>query len=245
MNIFSNKIAVITGASSGIGKAMAQSFDSEGAQVALFARDEAKLASVAKTLHNPCITVPGDITSLGDIDRLYKTVNEKLGKIDILVANAGIALRAPLDQVTEAMYDSMMDTNVKGVFFTVQQALPYLNDGASIILISSMATQRGWADLSVYSAAKAAVTMLARNFSADLVHRGIRVNSISPGYTDTPMFSDREVVANMSETVPLGRFAKPEEIAKAAMYLSSPDATYIIGIDLLVDGGVTTLQYTS
>ena len=242
MQPFNNKVAVVTGGSSGIGKAISQHFDEQGAKVALFARDEQKLQQTASKLKNPSLTVSGDITNISDIEKLYQSVQGKFGKIDILVASAGIAARRPLGDTDEALYDAVMNTNLKGVYFTVQRALPYLNDGASIILISSMAARAGWRDISIYSAAKAGVSMLAKSFSADLVHRGIRVNAISPGFTDTPIFTDRKRLEDVSKSVPLGRCAKPEEIAKAAAFLSSEAGAYIIGVDLLIDGGRSSLD---
>lgn len=237
--MFNEKVIAITGGNSGIGKTIAQKFSQEGAKIAIFGRDKHKLQQINITLQDS-IAIAGDVSNLSDLDLFFHTTNEKLGKIDILVACAGIASRRALDEVDEAYFDEMVNINFKGVYFTVQRALPYLNNSASVVLISSMATQRGWASHSVYSSTKAAVSMLAKNFSADLIHRGIRVNSISPGYTATEMYSP-EFIVEHKKTLPTGEFIQPEEIADAVAFLSSPSAKSIVGIDLLIDGGLTTL----
>ena len=239
---FDKKIAVVTGGNSGIGRAIAENFSNNGAKVAIFGRDQMKLAETQQSL-NHSLAVHGDICKMADIDNLFAKTHQQFGKIDILVANAGVADLRIVDDVDEAFFDEIVDTNYKGVYFTVQRALPYLNDGASIILISSMACHGGWRAHSVYSSAKAAVSMLARNFSADLIHRGIRVNAISPGYTDTPMYADQSLVTEISKSIPARRFAQPQEIAKMAAFLSSTDASYIIGQDIVIDGGVTSIPH--
>lgn len=239
MSFFNNKVVVITGGNSGIGKSIAEEFNKENAKIAIFGRNKDKLDQVVKTLNNT-IAVEGDVCKISDLDNLYKTANEKLGKIDCLCANAGIASRRAIDEVDESYFDEMVDINFKGVYFTIQRALPYLNQNASIILISSMACHGGWASHSVYSATKAAVSMLAKNFSADLIHRVIRVNAISPGFTATEMYS-KEFIADYKNRIPTKEFAKPKEIAKAAMYLSSPAAVSIVGVDLVIDGGFTSI----
>jgi NAD(P)-dependent dehydrogenase (short-subunit alcohol dehydrogenase family) len=236
---FNNKVVVITGGNSGIGQSTAEEFNKEGAKIALFARNKSRLDRVKKTLTN-AITVSGDVCTISDLDVLFKATNEKLGKIDILIANAGIASRRSVDDVDEAYFDEMININFKGVYFTVQRAIPFLNKNASIVLISSMASHGGWPSHSVYSSTKAAVSMLAKNFSADLIQRGIRVNAISPGFTVTDMY-DKNFITGYKNRIPSGEFAKPEEIAKAAIYLSSPDAISIVGIDLVIDGGFTSI----
>ncbi len=186
------------------------------------------------------ITVSGDVCKISDLDHLYKTTSNQFGKIDVLVANAGIASRRLVDEVDENYFDDMVNTNFKGVYFTVQRAIPFLNNNASLILISSMACHGGWPSHSVYSSTKAAVSMLARNFSADLIHRGIRVNAISPGFTATNMY-EQNFINDYKKMIPTGEFAKPEEIADAVAFLSSPSAVSIVGIDLVIDGGFTAL----
>ncbi|MCS5707925.1 SDR family oxidoreductase [Candidatus Berkiella cookevillensis] len=240
MKSFENKVVVITGGNSGIGKAIAKSFYVQGAKIVVFGRDQSKLQSVATEFSGNITTVQGDVTKLSDLDKLYKTVNDIHGKVDILVANAGIAGGQIIDEVDEHHFDEIMNINLKGAYFTVQKAVPFLKSNASVVMISSMACHGGWKGLSVYSAAKAAISVLAKSFSADLINRGIRVNSISPGFTDTPIFTDKNVIPVASELVPIKRFATPEEIADAAMFLSSNQ--YIVGIDLLIDGGVSTLR---
>ncbi len=238
--IFNEKVIAITGGNSGIGKTIAQKFSQEGAKVAIFGRDECKLEQINTTLRES-VAIAGDVSKLSDLDSFFQITEEKLGKIDILVACAGIASRRALDEVDEAYFDEMVNINFKGIYFTVQRAIPYLNNKASVVLISSMATQRGWSSHSVYSSTKAAVSMLAKNFSADLIHRGIRVNSISPGYTSTEMYPP-EFIEQHKKTLPTGEFASPEEIADAVAFLSSPSAASIVGFDLLIDGGLTTLM---
>lgn len=235
-----NKTVVVTGGNSGIGQAIAAAFHQQQAKLALFGRDQHKLNNVAEELRDRVMTVQGDITILSDIDKLYQNVSKTYGKIDVLVVNAGIAGHGKVDVVDEQQFDAIMNTNLKGAYFTVQKAVPFLNDNASIIMISSMACHGGWPDLSVYSASKAAVSVLAKSFSADLIDRGIRVNAISPGFTDTPIFTDRSVIPNASQLVPVKRFAEPQEIAEAAVFLAR--STYIVGVDLLIDGGISTIR---
>jgi len=240
MQEFKNKVVVITGGNSGIGEAIAESFHRQGAKLAIFGRDKQKLDKVIKKFSDRILAIQGDICNLADIDKLYHQVNEVYGKIDILIANAGIAGNQVVDNVDEQHFDSIMNTNLKGVYFTVQKAVNFLNQNSSITLISSMACHGGWKGLSVYSAAKAAVSMLAQSFSADLIERGIRVNAISPGFTDTPIFTDRSVFSTAAKIVPVKRFAQPQEIADAALFLAK--STYIVGQDLLVDGGTTMMR---
>lgn len=239
MTFFNNKVVVITGGNSGIGQSTAEEFNKHKAKIAIFARNADKLSHAKKTLTN-AISVAGDVCKISDLDHLFKTTNDQLGKIDILIANAGIASRRSVDEVDENYFDEMVNINFKGVYFTVQRAIPFLNDGASIILISSMACHNGWPSHSVYSSTKAAVSMLAKNFSADLIHRGIRVNAISPGFTATEMY-DKNFINEYKTRIPTKEFAKAEEIAKAAVYLSSPDAASIVGVDLVIDGGFTSI----
>lgn len=240
MKHFKDKVVVVTGGSSGIGKSVVETFFQQGAKIAIFARDPHKINQVVREFEPQVMGVQGDICQLNDIDKLYQQVNEAYGKIDVLVVNAGIAGNEAVEQVDEQHFDQIINTNLKGAYFTVQKAVPFLNNNASIILISSMACHGGWPRLSVYSAAKAGVSILAQSFSADLIERGIRVNAISPGFTDTPIFTDRSVIPTATQLVPVKRFAQPAEIAEAVLFLAS--ASYVVGVDLLIDGGVSMLR---
>ncbi len=239
MFLFTNKVVAVTGGNSGIGQSIAEEFNKENANVAIFGRNKNKLDQVQKYLKN-AIAVSGDVCKTADLDNFFATTRDKLGKVDVLIANAGIASRRSIDEVDEKYFDEMIAINYKGVYFTVQRALPFLNDGASIVLISSMACHGSWPSHSVYSSTKAAVSMLAKNFAADLIHQGIRVNAISPGFTDSGMY-EQNFVTEYKKRIPTGEFAKSEEIAKAAIFLSSPHAASIVGIDLVIDGGFTSI----
>jgi NAD(P)-dependent dehydrogenase (short-subunit alcohol dehydrogenase family) len=239
------KVALITGGNSGIGLATAKQFVNEGAYVFITGRREAELAAAKKQIGKNVTAIQGDVSNLDDLDRLFVQIKKEKGKIDIVFANAGVARYAPLGTITEDFFDSIFDINVKGVLFTVQKSLPLLRDGGSIILNASIVATKGLSSNSVYSATKAAVRSFARTWTTDLKDRRIRVNAISPGPIDTPGLS--ELLASsetgqqrkkmISTTVPLGRFGRPEEIAKAVVFLASDDASYITGIELFVDGG--------
>jgi NAD(P)-dependent dehydrogenase (short-subunit alcohol dehydrogenase family) len=239
------KVALITGGNSGIGLATAKQFVNEGAYVFITGRREAELAAAKKQIGKNATAIQGDVSNLDDLDRLFAQIKKEKDRIDIVFANAGVARYAPLGTITEDFFDSIFDINVKGVLFTVQKALPLLRDGGSIILNASIVGSKGLSSNSVYSATKAAVRSFARTWTTDLKDRGIRVNAISPGPIDTPGLS--ELLASseteeqrkkmISTTVPLGRFGRPEEIAKAVVFLASDDASYITGIELFVDGG--------
>jgi len=239
------KVALITGGNSGIGLATAKQFVNEGAYVFITGRREAELAAAKKQIGKNVIAIQGDVSNLDDLDRLFAQIRKEKGKIDIVFANAGVARYAPIGAITEDFFDSIFDINVKGVLFTVQKALPLLRDGGAIILNASIVASKGLSSNSVYSATKAAVRSFARTWTTDLKDRRIRVNAISPGPIDTPGLS--ELLASsetgeqrkkmISNTVPLGRFGAPEEIAKAVVFLASDDASYITGIELFVDGG--------
>jgi NAD(P)-dependent dehydrogenase (short-subunit alcohol dehydrogenase family) len=240
-----DKVVVITGGNSGIGEAIAKKFDQEGAKVVIFGRDQKKLDQVNKHLKKG-LTIQGDVRNLPDLERLFQMTQNSFGPIDVLVANAGIAERRKVDDVDEKFFDEMVGINYKGLYFTVQRSIPSLNKGASVILISSAAAHKGWHNHSVYSSTKAAVSMLARNFAADLVDRGIRVNAVSPGFTDTPLFdtwkeTQPSIINDLEKKVPVKRFASPAEIAEAVYFLSSPQAAYIVGVDLVVDGGASSI----
>jgi NAD(P)-dependent dehydrogenase (short-subunit alcohol dehydrogenase family) len=243
------KVAVVTGGNSGIGLAIAREFTEQGAHVVVFGRNAQTLDEAVRSIGNGTLGVQGDVTRLDDLDRLYQETVARFGKIDILVANAGIARPAPLDQTDEALFDLTSDINFKGAFFTVQKAVPHLNDGASIILVTSAGNVKGLPNFSVYVATKAAVRSLARSFSAELLPRGIRVNALSPGPIETPIFGRMGlpeeamdgIAAQMTEMIPLKRFGQPEEMAKAALFLASSDSSYVVGAELVADGGMSQL----
>ncbi len=239
------KIALVTGGNSGIGLATAKQFVNEGAYVFVTGRREAELAEAAKVIGRNVTGVQGDASNLDDLDRLFAQIERDKGRLDIVFANAGAAKYAPLGSISEELYDSIFDINVKGLLFTVQKALPLMPDGATIILNASIVASKGLAANSVYSATKAAVRSFARTWTTDLKARRIRVNAVSPGSTDTPGLSNllassqvgeerRKMIAN---AVPLGRLGTPDEIAKAVVFLASDDASYITGTELFVDGG--------
>jgi NAD(P)-dependent dehydrogenase (short-subunit alcohol dehydrogenase family) len=236
------KIALITGGNSGIGLATATRFAHEGAYVFITGRRDAELAAAAKETGRNVTGVQGDVSKLGDLDRLFAQIKREKGKLDIVFANAGGAVPlAPLGGITEELYDSIFSINVKGLLFTVQKALPLMPDGASIILNASIVASKGLPDWSVYSATKAAVRSFARTWTTDLKARRIRVNAVSPGFTDTAPWHSAEGAEErmkiISNSVPLGRFGTPDEIAKAVVFLASDDASYVTGTELFVDGG--------
>jgi len=241
------KVAVITGGSSGIGLATAKLFCQEGAKVIITGRNQEHLDAAAKDLG--VTGIKSDASSLSDIDNLYKEVKEKFGNIDVLVLNAGIAPFIPLEHVNEEHFDAVMNINVKGLYFGVQKALPILNNNASIILISSVVNKIGMAGTSVYAASKAAVRSFARTMAAELISKGIRVNVISPGPIETPIFGKigmkpeqmEEMKKGVIQMNPMKRFGKAHEIATAALFLATNDSSYMLGTELSVDGGMTQL----
>ena len=242
MGKLEGKIALITGGNSGIGLATAEQFVNEGAYVFITGRRDSELAAAIKEIGRNVTGVQGDVSNLADLDRQFAQIKQEKGKLDIVFANAGIALPlAPLGTITEEHYDSSFNINVKGVLFTVQKALPLMPEGASIILNASMVGSKGLPDWSVYSASKAAVRSFARTWTTDLKARGIRVNAVSPGLIDTPPWHSiegaEERMKTISNSVPLGRFGTPDEIAKAVVFLASDDSSYITGTELFVDGG--------
>lgn len=236
---FKNKTVVITGGNHGIGKAIAERFNKDEANIVIMGRDHKSLEKTQQSLHH-AIAIAGNVEILADLDKLYDATQKQFGKMDVLIANAGIASERSIDTVDEAYFDEMVDINFKGLYFTVQRALPYLNRGASIILISSIASRGGNPSLSVYSATKAAVSSLARSFSADLLSRQIRVNAISPGFTETEMF-DQAAIDHFTSFIPAGRFAKADEIAHVAYSLCLPESAYIMGADIVIDGGLSSI----
>lgn len=246
-----DKVAVITGGNSGIGLATAKEFRDNGARVAIFGRNRETLEKALQTLGGDTLAVEGDVRSLRDLGALFERVAAALGPIDILVANAGIAKFAPLESLSEELFDEVSDVNFKGAFFTVQKALPYLRDGASVILVGAAdADKQGRMLTSVYTATKAAVRALARSLSVELLPRRIRVNVLSPGMTDTPIITrtggmpgatPEEIAAGITNHIPLKRRGTPEEMAKAMLFLASPESAYFVGSELVSDGGLTQL----
>ncbi|WP_431324287.1 SDR family NAD(P)-dependent oxidoreductase [Rhizobium sp. YTU87027] len=242
---FENKVVVVTGGTSGIGLATAKAFSEEGASVFITGRRKEALEAAVTAIGGRVTGVQGDMGKLADIDRLYDAVQQKHAHIDVVFANAGGGEFAPLGAITEEHYQKTFDTNVKGVLFTVQKALPLLRDGGSVVLTSSTTSISGTPAFSVYSATKAAIRNFARNWILDLKDRHIRVNAISPGVTDTAgvdeLFGNGESAENtknyLASLIPAGRIGKPEEIAKAVMFLASDDASFVNGIELFVDGG--------
>ena len=243
MGKLEGKIALITGGSSGIGLASAKRFVEEGAYVFITGRRESELAAAVQNIGRNVTSVQGDVSKLGDLERLFDRIQQAKGRLDVVFANAAITKYAPLGTITEETYDSIFNINVKGVVFAVQKSLPLLSDGASVILTASIAAIKGFSSDSVLSATKAAIRSFARTWTADLKDRGIRVNAVSPGPTETPGFN--EVVGSSGlearkailTSIPLGRLGTPDEIAKAVVFLASEDSSYITGIELFVDGG--------
>ena len=243
------KIAIVTGGNSGIGLATAQRFADEGAHVVITGRRQGELDEAVRQIGRDAIAVQGDVSKLADLDRLYATVKEKHGRVDVLFANAGGGQIAPLGAITEEHFDRAFDTNVKGLLFTVQKALPLFQDGGSIILNASIVASKGMEAFSVYSATKAAVRSFARCWTVDLKSRKIRVNVVSPGPIDTPGYNNlgltatqvEEFKANVVGAVPMGRMGSPDEIAKAVLFLASDDSSYVSGIELFVDGGMAQI----
>jgi NAD(P)-dependent dehydrogenase (short-subunit alcohol dehydrogenase family) len=243
------KVAVITGGNSGIGLATAKRFVAEGAYIFITGRRQAELDAAVKKIGENVAGVQGDVAKLDDLDRLYATVKAKKGRIDILFANAGIGELAPLGAITEEHFDKTFNTNVKGLLFTVQKALPLLPDAASIILNASIVASTGNPAFSVYSATKAAVRSFARTWILDLKERKIRVNAISPGPINTPGLDGLGQTAGVGDqlkesllaSVPMGRIGTPDEIAKAVVFLASDDSSFVTGAELFVDGGAAQI----
>jgi len=240
---------VVTGGSSGIGLGIAKKFAAEGAKVVITGRNQAAIDAALREIGPNATGVRGDVSKLDDLTQMYQLVEKQLGKIDTLVVNAGVYVLGPLSSFTEEQFDRVSDINFKGAFFSVQKALPVLRDGASVILVSSTVNQKGVPNHAAYSATKAAVRSLARSFSAELLGRRIRVNTLSPGPVDTPVFGT--VAGNAAEAAamleamgnftPLKRVATPDEMAAAAVYLASDDSAFMLGAEILLDGGLREL----
>jgi NAD(P)-dependent dehydrogenase (short-subunit alcohol dehydrogenase family) len=245
MKRLEGKVAVVTGGNSGIGLATAKRLQDEGAKVAISGRSRKTLDEAVKTIGNGVVAVQADVANFADTDRLYKEVSQKLGKIDVLFVNAGVAKFAPFADTSESTFDEQFDINIKGAYFTIQKALPFLNDGASIILNTSVAGQKGTTGATAYSATKAALRSLARTVAAELVGRGIRVNTVAPGPIVTPIFGRTglpqeaidEFAKDVLAKIPMKRFGQPEEVAGVVAFLASQDASYITGVEINVDGG--------
>jgi NAD(P)-dependent dehydrogenase (short-subunit alcohol dehydrogenase family) len=248
-NKLEGKIAVITGGSSGIGLATAKRFVSEGAYVFITGRRQKEIDTAVSEIGKNVTGIQSDVSNLADLDKLYNTVKEQKGHIDILFANAGIGEFAPLGEISEEHFGKIFGINVKGVLFTVQKALPLFQDGSSIILNASIAASKGIEAFSVYNASKAAVRSFARTWTVDLRHRQIRVNAISPGPIDTPAVEGlvqnkeqvEELKKNLINAVPMSRMGSPDEVAKVVSFLASDESSYITGIDLSVDGGMAQI----
>jgi len=249
MGKLEGKVAVITGGNSGIGLATAKEFKEQGAHVVITGRDQLTLDGAKQEIGGDVLALRSDTSNLTEIDKLFATIREKFGKIDVLFINAGIGKFAPVEAVTEDFFDSIMDINFKGSYFTIQKALPLLNDNASIILNASINAYIGMPNSSVYAASKAALITLARTLSAELVGRGIRVNVVSPGPVTTPILGRmgmppevlKETQRSIQAQVPMGRFGRPEEIAKAVLFLASSDSSFLLGTEIVADGGMSQL----
>jgi len=250
MKRLEGKVAVVTGGNSGIGLATAKRFHEEGARVVIAGRSQKTLDEAVKAIGKGTVGVQADVSSAKDLDRLYTTVSEKLGKIDVLFANAGIYKFAPLAATTEVLYDELFDINARGVYFTIQKALPHLNDGASIIVNTSVAGEIGVPNGTAYAATKAALRSFTRSIAAELVERGIRVNAVSPGPIETPAGFERtglsketvdEMLKGFISMVPMKRIGQPEEIAATVAFLASQDASFITGAEIPVDGGLAQI----
>jgi NAD(P)-dependent dehydrogenase (short-subunit alcohol dehydrogenase family) len=249
MKRLEGKVAVVTGGNSGIGLASAKRLHEEGARVVITGRDRRTLDAAVSAVGAGTVGIQTDVSKLEDIDRLFSVVESKLGKIDVLFANAGVAKFAPYSASQAAVFDELFATNVKGAYFTLQKALPHLNDGASVILNTSVAGSKGTENMGIYAATKAAVRSFARTAATELQGRNIRVNAVAPGPIATPIFGRlgmteeqvRGFQASISASVPMRRIGRAEEVASAVAFLASDDASYITGVELNVDGGMANL----
>ena len=244
-----DKIALVTGGTSGIGLATAQRFVAEGAYVFITGRRQAELDAAVETIGRNVTGVLGDVSNLADLDKLYATIKEQKGRLDVLFANAGGGSLLPLGQITEEHFDKIFGTNVRGLLFTVQKALPLMPKGSSIVLNASITSIKGTPAFSVYSATKAAVRSFARSWAVDLKDAGIRVNAVSPGVVPTPAYDllgltpeqVKGFIDSQAQNIPLGRVGAPDEIAKAVVFLASDDSSFVHGAELFVDGGMAQI----
>jgi NAD(P)-dependent dehydrogenase (short-subunit alcohol dehydrogenase family) len=249
MKKLEGKIALTTGGNSGIGLASAKEFVREGAQVVITGRRQSALDDALKEIGSGAVAIQGDVSNLSDLDRLYQELAGRFGKIDVLFANAGVIELAPFQAVTEDHFDYQFNVNVRGLFFTVQKALPLMKDGGSIILTSSIAHLKALDGHNVYAATKAAIRSFARSWTADLKHRKIRVNCLSPGPVDTPIIEKMGISPEkfpefnqaIARLIPMGRLGQASELATAALFLASADSSFVTGIDLCVDGGMAQI----
>ncbi|MBV9385072.1 MAG: SDR family oxidoreductase [Chroococcidiopsidaceae cyanobacterium CP_BM_ER_R8_30] len=249
MRKLEGKIALVTGGNSGIGLATAKQFVAEGAYVYITGRRQAELDAAVEAIGKNITGVQSDVSNLADLDCLFTIIKQEQGHLDVVFANAGIGEIAPLGSITEEHFDKIFNTNVKGLLFTVQKALPLLPEGASIMLNASISSIVGTPAFSVYSATKAAVRSFARNWILDLKERKIRVNAVSPGVVPTPGYDHfglnneqlQEFVDSQASAIPLGRVGNPDEIAKAVVFLASNDSSFVNGIELFVDGGMAQI----
>lgn len=244
---FKNKVVLITGGNSGMGKAAAKAFKQEGADVIITGRDQKTLDITAQELGVTAIR--SDTNKISEIDALMSQIKREKGRIDVLFANAGIAKFIPFEATTEEAFDSMFNTNVKGLFFTVQKAAPLMKGGSTIVLNASIAARLGSPMASVYAATKAAVRSFGRTLASDLVSKGIRLNTVSPGPVETPIFQrvapgaqGDELLKNLSERTVLKRPGRPEEIANVVLFLASDESSFMYGTDTVVDGGIAELR---
>jgi len=249
MNQLAGKTALITGASSGIGLATSRLFSKEGARVAITGRDEAALETARACLGEGSLAIRSDASDLTDINAMVERLSRRFQRLDIVVVNAGIALPAPFEGVDEAQFDAMANVNFKGVFFTIQKLLPLMGTGGSIVVTTSITNQMGSPNFSVYAACKAALRSLVQSLGLELIAKGIRVNAVSPGPISTAMWGrmglpeavEQDIKAEIEKKSPIQRFGLAEEVARAALFLASDDSSYVVGDELVVDGGMSLL----
>ena len=249
MKKLANKVAVVTGGNSGIGFTTARTFLEEGAEVIITGRNQESLNKAVGELGNGASAIRSDIGQLADIEKLASELQSRGKRVDVLFLNAGIAKLAPIEQSDEALYDETFDINVKGLYFTIKHLLPLMHEGTSVVINASINAYIGMPNSSLYAASKAAVISMARTLSGELVGRGIRINAVSPGPINTPIFGKmgmspeqlEATAAGIQQQVPMGRFGTPEEIAQAVLFLASDDSSFVIGAELVADGGMSTL----
>ena len=239
MGKLQGRVALVTGGTEGIGLAIAKLFVEEGAYLFITGRRQRELDEAVKTIGDNVAGIQGDVANMADLDRLYENIGRAKGRIDVLVANAGVGEFAAFGKATEEHFDKLFDINVKGTFFTVQKALPLLVEGGSVILIGSVASVKGTSSFGVYGATKAALRSFARTWTTDLKERRVRTNVLSPGPIKTPLLGRQspDAIARIVSTVPMGRMGGPDEIARAALFLASDDSSFVTGIELFADGG--------
>ena len=244
---FHGKVAVVTGGNSGIGLGVAKAYAREGAQVAITGRNEKTLEAAAKEIGEETLAIRSDAGNVAEIEAAMQKIKERFGRIDALFVNAGVAKLLPFDEITEEIFDETVDINMKGVFFTVQKAIPLMPKGSAIVLNGSINAHLGMPGTTVYGATKAAVVNMAKTFSAEFLERGIRVNVVSPGpitsalLRDGPQEKIQETKAWIQSQIPMKRFGTPEEIAAAVLYLTAPESAFVLGAELIIDGGMATL----